>query len=571
MTDESSKGEVPVKWGEVRITREEVIVDHGVVAAGHTAEAAAGLRMLEEGGNAVDAAIAAAFAAGLVEPWNCGPGGHGFATVHHLGKTDVIDWVPPAPSRARPDMWELEEGYEGVFNWRRVKHRANEVGYLATAIPGTVAGLCLTHQRYGRLPLAKVLEPAILLGEQGFAVDWRTAQTLAGCQDTLRRFPGAAAIYLPGGTVPRAGNFYTPGDRIVQSDQAHLLRRIAEAGPDVVYRGEIAQAVVRDMATHHGLLTAEDLAGFKPLEYEGALSRYRGYEYSAMNTLLYIEALNILEEFDLAALGPDHPVYRHVMAEAMWQSFVDTFAHGSEPAQGLASKQYAAELADRIDLHKARVMVQPGDPWKYEGRPRTPRNGHSPDRPGGPAHHTTQVAVVDREGTMVSLITSLGTHFGSYVMIPGTGMFLSNCIESYDPEPGKAHSIAPGKHLARTVPTVVILRDGKPFAGLAGSGGWRITGGLLHVAVNLIDFGMGIQAAIDHPRLHCQDGNLYIDQRVSASVQSDLATMGHHVVPVEENVVQSNFCRAVGVLVDPVSGRLHGGADALRSAAVAGW
>ena len=558
-------------WGDIRTSRQEVVADHGVVAAGHPAEVAAGLQMLQAGGNAIDAAVSAAFAAGLVEPWNCGPGGHGFLAVSHRGVTEVIDWTPGAPRKARPDIWELEEGYEGVFGWRRVKDRANEVGYLAAAIPGMVAGLCLAHERGGRLPLAMVLEPAIALAEEGFAVDWRTTYVLARAMETLRRFPAAASIFLPGGRLPQAGSFYTPGDRLFQRDHGRTLRRIADEGPGIVYRGEIAQVIAEDMTRNSGLITLEDLQDFQPLVFQGTVHTYRGFQYTTQNTLLFVEALNILEHFDLSAFGPDHPTFRHLVAEAMWQAFVDYFTHSNGPAKGLVSKEYAAELAARIDLGKARDTMEPGDPWKYEGRPRPTTEASDRPRSHGAGKHTTQVAAVDHEGNLVSMIFSLGTTFGSYVVPPGTGMFLGNSLESFDPEPGKPLSIGPGKRLAHSVPAVLMLKGGKPFAGLAGSGGWRITGGLLHLVLNLADFDMGIQEAIEHPRLHCQDGNLYIDQRVGPAVLAELASMGHRVVAVEETVAQSNFCRAVGVRVDPVSGQLHGGADPLHSAAVAGY
>jgi gamma-glutamyltranspeptidase/glutathione hydrolase len=150
-------------------------------------------------------------------------------------------------------------------------------------------------------------------------------------------------------------------------------------------------------------------------------------------------------------------------------------------------------------------------------------------------------------------------------------MFLGNSLESFDPEPGKPRSIAPGKQGVRDIPTVLMFKDDEPFAGLSGSGGWRIIGGLMHLMLNLVDFGMGIQEAIEHPRLHCDDGNLYVDQRVGPTVLAELSSMGHQVAAVEENVFQSHFCRPVGVVVDAVSGKLHGGADPLRSAAVAGY
>ncbi len=565
---------------EVVITRTEVVAENGVIAGGHELEAEVGVQILQRGGNAVDAAIAAHFVANVVEPAMCGIGGHGFLAVYDAEhqETTVIDWQTKLPRGVREDMFELEEGTAGVFGWRKVKDNAQSIGYLASETPATVQALWATHQRYGHLPWQELLQPAIELAEEGIPVDAGMARLTAANLTDLRRFPATAEIYLRDRLPLREGNFFTPGDALVQKDLGRTLSKVATEGISAITEGEISAALEAEMAAHGGILTAQDVAECHPRIYQEPHHTYRSYTYVSGGCPVLVEALNILECFDLASLGPDHPTYRHLMIEAMRRAWVDCLTYMGAPAfvpvpgEGIRSKAYAQERAATINLKRASSEVPPGDPWQYEpgGRPAATIAAGQPDRGQG-GGHTTQLCVIDRWGNMVTVCTSLGLAFGSKVTIPGTGIVLGNGIESFDPVPGKPNSLAPGKRPMMVVPVVLMLRDGKPFAVAAASGGRRILGACLHIMVNLVDFGMGMQQAMAALRLHTELDEVFVDSRVDARVLNALEHRGHPIVPVQETITQPNFGRAVGVLLDQMTGRIHGGADPLRPAAVAGF
>jgi len=564
----------------VVITSTEVVAQNGVVAAGHGLTAETGVKVLQRGGNAVDAAVAAQFVANVVEPAACGIGGHGFLAIYDAErqKTDTIDWQTKLPRGVREDMFELEEGTRGVFGWRRVKDNVQSVGYLSAEIPATVQAMWVAHQRHGHLPWRELIEPAIELAEEGIPVDAGLARATAANMADLRRFPATAEIFLRDGVPLQEGNFFVPGDTLVQKDLGCTLRKIAAEGVSAIVEGEIPAALEADMAAHGGIITAQDVAECYPRTYQEPHHSYRGYAYVSGGCPVLVEALNILECFDLASLGPDHPTYRHLMIEAMRCAWVDCLTYMGDPDfmrvpdEGIRSKAYARERATTIDLKRASSEVPPGDPWRYEpgGRPADASTAGPPDRSqrGG---HTTRMCVIDRWGNMIAVHTSLGLAFGSKVTVPGTGILLGNGIESFDPEPGKANSLAPGKRPLLTVPVVLMFRKGKPFATMSGAGGRRTLGACLHIMVHLVDFGMMMQEAMEVLRLHTELDDVFVDSRMEAKVLSALEQMGHLLVPVMETPTQPNFGRAVGVLVDQAMGRIHGGGDLPPPGAIAGF
>ena len=563
----------------VRAKREEVVAGSGVVAGGHELEAETGVHILEKGGNAVDAAVAAAFVAGVVEPWNCGIGGHGFASIYRAdtGETEILNWGTKAPRAARPDMFELEEGIQGLFSWPNVKDDAQATGYLAAEMPATAGALAELLQRHGTMSLVEVLQPAIRLATEGYPVDWRTSYYISNCLDDLRRFPALGAIYAKDGLPPRAGNFFTPGDRLTLSDLGATLERMAAEGPDFIYRGDVARQIEAEMAANGGIITAADLAELEPeIELEPHWS-YRDVSYVTGVCPIIVEVLNILECFDLKSLEPDHPRYRHLMLEAMRQTWADCLAYLGDPHfvdapwKGLQSKAYAQEMAGTIDLDRATSKRIPGDPWKYEGRPR-PMNARLPPVSGSTdAHHTTKVVSIDAQGNMVSMEISLGYLFGSKVAIPGTGIVLGNGTVSFDPRPGWPESVVPGKRTVQIAPAVLMFRDSRPYATICASGGRRTTSAALHIMVHLVDFGMGIQEAIETCRVHAEFEEAYVDDRLPDSTIIALREMGHQVIPMHEDVVSCNFGRPAAALIDPKTGKRHAGADPMRSAGAAGY
>ena len=229
-------------------------------------------------------------------------------------------------------------------------------------------------------------------------------------------------------------------------------------------------------------------------------------------------------------------------------------------------------MAERIDLQRASQHVEPGDMWRFQDRKRNRTSSASRGMivESGVPEHTTNVVAIDRDGNTVSMQVSLATSFGSMVTVPGTGIVISNGMLAFNPVPGTLNSIEPGKQPFKNPPTVLVLKDGRPFAALAAAGGRRIMGAVLHMMLNLVDFGMGIQEAIDSPRLHCERGPVFVDSRIAEKALASLRAMGHDIVPVEENPHRANFARPVGALIDPTTRLLHAGGDALRSTGVTG-
>ena len=567
----------------IRVTRDKVVSSEGAVAAGHKLEAEAGARILEQGGNAVDAAVAAAFAAAVVEPNNSGLGGNGFLGIYmaQSGHTTVIDWAPRAPSGATEDLYELEEGSSDFYEFARVKERANRIGHKAAELPGTTVSLCQAHERYGTLDLKTVLQPAIELAAEGIPVSWRLSLVTAVNLADLRRFPATAEIYLRDGLPLREGNPWTPGDTLVQKDMARTMERIGAEGYKVMYQGDIADITVAHMAENGGIWTREDLAGYGPLVGDPFNERrytYRGYEYITCGHTVLPEALNILECFDLGSLGRDDVTYWHLIIEAMRRAWTDNLHYMGDPrredvpAEGMVSKAYTQSMAERIDLHRASQDVKPGDPWPFQDqkpKPNSPVSQGAVMGPGVP-EHTTNVVAIDGDGNMVTMLTSLATSFGSMVTIPGTGILLGNGMLAFNPVPGTLNSIQPGRQPFKNPTSVLLFKEGEPFATIAAAGGRRISGASLHIMVNLIDVRMGIQDALDAIRLHCERGPVWMDSRMPEKLVSALRAMGHNIVLVEENPNRANFARPVGALIDPITKKLHCGGDSLRSTGVAG-
>ncbi|MBI3979564.1 MAG: gamma-glutamyltransferase [Chloroflexi bacterium] len=556
-------------------TRTELVAERGICVGGHMAEAEAGARILEQGGNAVDAVVAAAFTGYVVEPASCGVGGQGHMAVYLADRQELItiDLYIRAPGRARPDMYEVDPARTNTYDaWPAVVGRRNETGHLAVGVPGAVAGLCLAHERYGKLPLAQVLEPAIEAAEAGVPITWSLALVIAGRLEEIRQLPHAAALLLRNGNVPRVGV-----DRIDFSELAGTLRRIARHGAAGFYAGPVAEAIERELAANGGILTAADLAEYRPKLLREKPASYRGYSYVTANDQVGYEALNILDHFDLGGRGPDSVEYRHLMAEALGHAFTDHLVHYGDPdhtrspANGLASRAFAAERAAGIRLDRAAPRpIVAGNPWPYESAADAPVVIQALPSAAG-LGGTSQMAAADHAGNLVTLITSLSTGFGSLVLVPGTGVFMNNSMLNFDPRPDRANCIAPGKMPIYAAPSLIATKDGRAVFGGCGSGGYRIEGGVLHTLVNAVDFGMRIQAAVDWPRVHCQGNQTYVDSRIPAAVQARLAELGHAVVPVEETVGQTNFGRVCAIRIDPATGLLHAGSGPAWSTGAAGF
>lgn len=506
------------------MSQAEVVARDGMVTAGHRLAAEAGVEMLRRGGNAVDAASAAAWVVGVVEPWMSGVGGVGAMVVHHAGRQLVADFGLRAPLAARPDMYTLlpAEGPQGQYGWPAVKDGENQDGHRAVGVPGVPAALCLVHQRLGNLPRHVVMQPAISLAANGFEADWYTSLIVGLDLAPLRRFPRAAEIFLVDGAIPpRPSVLLSTPDRIVQRDLAETLSRIATDGPDVFYRGEIAKAIADDMRAHGGLLFEEDLAAYRPRIYDAAArGRYRGLDVLGVpgptSARVVQGILDGLEGHDLARTGPATVNGLDLIARACRRAYEDFFAHA------------------------------------------------------GTDEHTTHVCAVDRDRNAVSVTLTLGNLFGSHVVVPGTGIVLNDMMLLFDPRPGHANSIAGGKWQATPVAPTLLLDRGRLRAVLGTPGGRRIPTAIAQIIVNLVDRGLGMQDAIAAPRLHAEGAEILLDDRFEAAVFDGLRALGHHVAAGEKTPCSFNFAQPNGIEVG-ADGRLHGGADPHTPATAVGF
>lgn len=532
-------------------SRRPVRARHGMVVSAQELASQVGVEILKRGGNAVDAAVATGFALAVVYPQAGNLGGGGFMVIRFPdGRATTIDFREKAPGKAHRDMYLDEKG--------EVIPGLSTFGYLSSGVPGSVAGLCYALNKYGTMSLKEVLQPAIGLAEKGFPVSYGFSQALRRASEELSHFPATAKIFL------KNGEPYQEGDLFVQKDLAKTLKLIAEKGPDAFYKGKIADLIAEDMKKHGGLITKEDLASYRPVEREPVCGTYRGYRIISMGPpssggVALIELLNILEAYDIGALGHNSSRTIHLMVEAMRRVYSDRAQHLGDPdfypvpIKGLISKGYAAELRKGIDLYRATPssQVSHGDPLPYEGQ------------------QTTHYSVVDEDRMAVSVTTTLNSSFGSKVVIEGAGFLMNNEMDDFSIKPGvpniyglvggEANSIQPGKRMLSSMCPTILTRDGRLFMVLGTPGGSTIITTVLQVIVNVIDHGMDIQEAVDVPRVHHQwlPDVLYYEKRgLPVDVLENLGKMGYHVRELRgyNGDVQA-------IMVDPQTGILLGASD----------
>jgi gamma-glutamyltranspeptidase/glutathione hydrolase len=557
---------------QMQASRTPVTSRRGVVSAGHPLAVSAGLDALERGGTAADATVAAAFVAFVAEPNNAGIAGYGHLAAFVDGGFLTVDHGPRAPLAATPDMFTPIGPDSDGYDWPEVVDDANDIGHLAPAVPGAIAGLHAIHARAGRLPWASLLEPAIALADEGLEVTWSLLLLIAGRLEEIRSRPALAAILLPEGRLPKARTEDAPGERLNQRELADTLRRVAEQGPDGFYRGAVAEAIGAEVAAGGGILSAADLEAYEPKVFAEPPARYRDVDYITANDQVGTEALSILDCFARGSAPAGSARHLHLLAEAMGHAFVDnvTYAgdpdHVDAPLAGLASPAFARLRADGIapDAASPRPLAT-ADPWPFEdGGARD-----VPPRSAGGARGTTQVVVADAEGGLVSLITTIGGDFGSHVAVPGTGVLLNNSMMNYDPRPGRTNSIAPGKMPFFAVPAIVAAREGRGVFAAAGSGGYPILAGVVNTMVNHVEHGMHVQEAIDAPRVHSQGAETYVDSRVPAQARDELEAMGHTLVVQDVTPGELPFSRVGAVAVAP-DGTLTAGSGPAWSTAAGG-
>ena len=552
------------------IDKTEAVSKDGMVASMQPLAAEAGAEMLRRGGNAIDAAVATAFAVGVVEPFMSGVGGIAFMVYHDADSDRSIcfDGSTVLPRAIRPEMFELDPDSPptGMYGWPATKGDANNTGWLAPGVPGTPHLLGEAHKRYGRLPWKEVLQPAIKLATEGFEVNHYVSMSITAAYENLHRFPESKRTFFRPSGAPPAPGVGGYGDKLVQSDLARTLNLIAEHGPDTVYNGEIAKLIAEDMRRNGGLITEEDLSAHKTRIFEPESIDYRGYQVlgqlicSGYPTIA--EALQILEGYDLTRMGFQSVEATHLITESLRRALVDRLSFLGDPdlmpvpLKGAISRGYAEARRATIDPNKATPDEGPGDPWPFDPS----REPVYPERSGVTGQgQTTHISVIDKDRNVVSLTSTLGAAFGCGVVIKETGITLNNAVTWFDPRPGAVTSIGPGKRVMSAATPVIVMRDGKPFAAVGSPGGRRVMSAVYEIIVNLIDFGMGMQAAVSAPRVHSEGRATEISTRFPADVIDELEKMGHEIVRREESLSSSFFARPNGIKIDPDTGELHAG------------
>ncbi len=522
------------------LRKREVIASQGVVATNHPLASAAGVEMLGRGGNAVDAAMAALFALTVVEPMMVSIFGSGFVVVRDAaGGVTTLDNFATCPGAATETMFRP---LPSTTEWL-TEDDENRLGHKAVGVPGALAGWAEALQRWGTLPLATVIAPAIRYAAEGYPASPYLVRAITENVDGLGRFPASAAVFLPDGRPPR------PGDLIVRRDYAETLRAVATNGPDVLYRGPIGEAVVADMAAHGGLITMDDLATYRVIEREPVRTTYRGATITGMGPVSaggthIAQMLNILSGFDLAASGFGTARTIHLMAEALGIAFADWARYMADPAftdvpvQWLTSMAYADERRAAIDPHRA-------------------SHYHAGQRPVMESVNTTHVTVADADGMFVTTTQTLNRLFGSKVTTPGTGMLLNDMISNMNPFPGETNSIAGGKRILSSMSPTIVERDGVPLMALGTPGGRQIFPAVMQGILNVLDHGMTLQEAVEAPRIWTDGNTLLLEDRFPnlPALVAELEGMGHRVSVVPKVAGGMN-----GVLRDARTGLLHGAA-----------
>jgi gamma-glutamyltranspeptidase / glutathione hydrolase len=467
---------------------------HGMVVSAHGLASAVGVEILKKGGNAVDAAVAVGYALAVVHPCCGNLGGGGFMLIHLAGGKDVVlDFRETAPLAATRDMYLDAAG--------NVIPDASTRGYKAAGVPGTVLGLETALARYGTMKRAEVMAPAIALAERGYVLAQPDTDILDTGTKAFAREPNVAAIFL------KRGQALAPGDRLVQKDLAESLKLIARAGPDAFYRGPIAEAIVAASQAHGGLLALEDFRRYQVVEREPVRCSYRGYDIvsapppSSGGTTI-CEIFNIVAGLPLAAEGYHSAAGTHDLVEAMRRAYLDRNNRLGDPAfvknplAELLSTGYAAKLRASIVPDHATASADLKGSLEREG------------------NQTTHYSVVDAAGNAVGVTFTINSYFGAKVIAGSTGFFLNDEMDDFTAKPGtanmfglvqgSANAIAPGKRPLSSMSPTLVSRDGRPFLLLGSPGGSRIITAILEVVVDIVDYGMDLQSAVDAPRFHHQ-------------------------------------------------------------------
>jgi gamma-glutamyltranspeptidase/glutathione hydrolase len=558
---------------------EPVHAQHGIVVSVHELASRAGVEMMQAGGNAVDAAVATGFALAVVHPQAGNLGGGGFMLVRMAaGKTRFLDYREKAPAAATRNMYLDAQG--------SVIEGASEIGYKAIAVPGSVAGMVYAEQKYGKLTLKQVLAPAIGLAREGYSLNWEEARDFH--DKYLAEFAESRRIFQ------RGGKYYQPGEIFRQPDLARTLERIA-AKPDDFYHGSLARELAATMQKGGGLITADDLAHYEVKEREPIRGTYRGYEIisapppSSGGTVL-IEALNILEGYDLAKMEDRSAQSIHYTTEAFRRAFFDRAEFMGDPdfskipVAQLIDKRYGTAWRNSIDGDHASASKELKRPAIF-----SELEQYAATHPGPEANHesphTTHYSVVDAEGNAVAVTTTINDWWGSRVTAEGLGFLMNDEMDDFSSKPGvpnadgliqgAANAIGPGKRPLSSMTPTIVVRDGKAFLVLGSPGSSKIITTVANVLMGVVDYGMNIQEAVNAPRFHNQwlPDVLNVERWFSPDTVQALRKMGYHVQfgLREGSDAGSYWSDAECIAIDAKSGERLGASDGRNNGKAVGY
>lgn len=540
----------PVSYGVEADVFHPVRAENGMVASQDSLATQVGVDILKQGGNAVDAAVAVGFALAVTHPQAGNIGGGGFMMLRTKdGKTTAIDFREMAPEKATRDMFLDAQG--------NADSKKSLTSHLASGTPGTVAGFAMALEKYGTLPLNKVIQPAIKLAQDGFTVNDALAEDLKVYgAEVLPNHPNSKAIFWKAD-----GNPLQKGDKLVQTNLAKSLEMIAEIGPDAFYKGTIADQIAEEMAKNGGLISKDDLANYKAIERAPISGDYRGYQIFSMpppssGGIHIVEILNILENFDLTKYGFGSADAMQLTAEAEKYAYADRSEYLGDPDfvkvpwQALTDKAYAKSLADKIDINKARPSseIKPGNLAPYE------------------SNQTTHFSVVDKDGNAVAVTYTLNTVFGTGIVAGNTGIIMNNQMDDFSAKPGvpnvyglvggDANAVGPHKRPLSSMSPTIVVKDGKTWLVTGSPGGSRIITTVLQMVMNTIDYGMNVAEATNAPRFHHQwlPDELRVEKGFSPDTLKLLKEKGQNVV------VKEAMGSTQSIMMGP-DGALYGASD----------
>lgn len=526
--------------------RSVVMAREGMVATSQPLAAEAGVSILKQGGNAFDAAIATALTLGVVEPMSTGIGGDAFLLYHCAadGKIYGVNGSGRCPQQLTLDALR-QQGIDDI----PVR------GLASVTVPGAIDAFTAVQQRHGALAFADVLEPAIHYAEAGFPVSEIIATQWQIGAPLLSQYPSSSQTYLLDGKAPQAGDVHR------QPNLAQTLRLLAAEGRDAFYQGEIARRIVKFSQDNGGFFSLEDFATHTTDWVEPISTDYRDYTVLELppngQGITALLALNVLEGYDLSAMDYGSAAYYHLLIEATKQAFADRSRyiadpdHAELPVAGLLSKAYAAERRQEIDLTQA-LTYAPGDPVNFS--------------------NTVYISCVDRERNVVSLIHSLYMGFGSGVVAGDTGICLQNRGAGFVATPGHPNVLAPGKRPFHTIIPAMILHDDQPWLCYGVMGGDMQAQGHVQVGLNMIDFGMNIQEALEAPRYRILGGKrVMLERAIAPAIRRELEDMGHDIIPSDQVPRGPQYGGGQGILIDHVRGVLQGGSDSRKDGCAIGY